>query len=194
MRREDIRRRMRETRRALSGAERAAAAASAARVVTALPAWEDAARIAIYHAMDGELDPAPLVTAARVAGKQVYLPVLNQRDDEPMLFLPWAADTRMQPNRYNIPEPVTGAPLAAQELDLVLAPLVAFDSRGQRLGMGAGFYDRSFAFLKDTRITRPLLIGYAFACQQVNTLPMESWDVPLAGVVTEQQFHRFSRD
>ena len=191
MRREDIRRAMRETRRAIPATERAAAAAAAVRVVTALPAWADAGRLAVYWAMDGELDAAPLAAAARAAGKQVYLPVLNQRDDEPMVFLPWAADAPMQPNRYRIPEPLTGAPLAAQELDLVLAPLVAFDLSGHRLGMGAGFYDRSFAFLKDTRITRPLLLGYAYARQRVDALPAEPWDVPLAGVATEQQFHHF---
>ena len=191
MRRDELRRAMRETRRAIPAGERAAAAAAAVRVLTALDAWRDAERVAVYHPMDGELDPAPLTAAARAAGKQVYLPVLNARDDEPMVFLPWNPDTPLAPNRYRIPEPVTGAPLAAQELDLVLAPLVAFDLHGQRLGMGAGFYDRSFAFLKDTRITRPLLLGFAYACQRVDALPPEPWDVPLAGVATEQQMHHF---
>ena len=183
---------MRETRRSIPADERAAAATAAARVLTALDAWRDAERVAVYHPMDGELDPAPLTAAARAAGKQVYLPVLSVRDDEPMVFLPWSPDTSLAPNRYKIPEPVTGAPLAAQELDLVLAPLVAFDLRGHRLGMGAGFYDRSFSFLRDARITRPLLLGFAYARQRVDALLAEPWDVPLAGVVTEQQFHDFT--
>ncbi len=182
---------MRETRRAIPAGERAAAAAAAARVLTALDVWAAARRVAVYIAMDGELDPAPLAAAARAAGKQVYLPVLGERDDEPMVFLPWNPDTPLAPNRFRIPEPVTGAPVAAQELDLVLAPLVAFDLRGHRLGMGAGFYDRSFAFLQDRRITRPLLLGLAYARQQVDSLPPEPWDVPLVGVATEQQLHHF---
>ncbi len=191
MRRDELRRAMRETRRAIPAGERSAAAAAAALVVSALPAWADAQRIAVYYAVDGELDAAPLAAAARAAGKQVYLPVLNQHDDEPMVFLPWNLGAPLAPNRFRIPEPLTGAPVAAQELDLVLAPLVAFDLRGHRLGMGGGFYDRSFAFLKDRRITRPLLLGFAYARQQVAELPPEPWDVPLAGVATEQQLHHF---
>ena len=195
MKRDDLRRHMRGLRAGLSPAERRAAAETAARTLTASAQYRDARRIAVYVAVDGELDPEPLVALARAAGKEVYLPVLPPSNNRPLVFLPYAADTVLRPNRYRIPEPAptAEAPLAPVELDLVLAPLVAFDMRGERLGMGAGFYDRSFAFLKQTRTPHPALIGYAYECQRVEMLDAADWDVPLAGVVTEQRFYAFPR-
>ena len=193
MKRDELRRRMRGARRGLSAEVRRAAAERAAELAAATSHYRDARRIAVYIAVDGELDPEPLAARARAAGKEVLLPVLGPRDDEPMHFLPYLSGAPLRPNRFRIPEPLpeAGAPRTAAELDLVLAPLVAFGARGERLGMGAGFYDRSFAFLKSTRVPRPVLLGYAYECQQVDGFESEPWDVPLAGVVTEQQFHRF---
>jgi 5-formyltetrahydrofolate cyclo-ligase len=72
-------------------------------------------------------------------------------------------------------------------LDLVLVPLVGFDARGNRLGMGGGFYDRHFAFLRNRRAwRRPLLIGIAFDVQRVPRLSDAAHDVPLWGIVTER--------
>jgi 5-formyltetrahydrofolate cyclo-ligase len=73
-------------------------------------------------------------------------------------------------------------------------PLVGFDADGNRLGMGAGFYDRHFAFLRHRRAWhRPLLIGLAFERQRVARLPAAAHDVPLWGVVTERGFYRGTR-
>jgi 5-formyltetrahydrofolate cyclo-ligase len=66
----------------------------------------------------------------------------------------------------------------------VVVPLIAFDARGHRLGMGAGWYDRSFAF-RSARAAPPWLVGAGFAAQQVDTLSPESWDVTLDAVCTE---------
>jgi 5-formyltetrahydrofolate cyclo-ligase len=161
--------------------------------VLALPAYRDARRLAVYIAVDAELDPGPLLASARADGKEAYLPVISTSGDRFLHFQAYAAGTPLRPNIYRIPEPVNDprSALRPADLDLVLAPLVAFDSRGHRLGMGGGYYDRSFAFLKDPHIRKPLLIGLAYECQKVASLPAESWDVPLAGVVTEQQFYSF---
>jgi len=191
MTRDDLRRDMRSLRTALSPAARRAAAEAAAAIASALPAYRDARRIGVYLAVDAELDPEPLVRVARAAGKEVYLPVLPPSDGLPFTYLPYSAGAALRPNRFRIPEPLpeAGAALAPVELDFVLAPLVAFDIRGRRLGMGGGYYDRSFAFLNAARAPRPLLVGYAYECQKVAALQAESWDVPLAGVVTEQHFY-----
>lgn len=193
MKRDELRRHMRGLRTALSPELRRAAAEAAAAVAASTASFRSARRIAVYIAMDAELDPEPLVALARDAGKELFLPVLPPSNNAPMTFLPYGAGATLQPNRYRIPEPPpsAGAALAPVELDLVFAPLVAFDLRGQRLGMGAGFYDRSFAFLKDARHRHPALIGYAYEAQKVPEMPAESWDVPLAGVVTEQRFYPF---
>lgn len=191
MKRDELRSSMRSLRTALTPAERRAAAEAAAAVAATLPRYRDARRIGVYLAVDGELDPEPLVQHARAAGKEVYLPVLPPSDGLPFTYLPYLAGAALRPNRFRIPEPLpsAGESLAPVELDFVLAPLVAFDLRGQRLGMGGGFYDRSFAFLKAARTPRPLLVGYAYERQKVAELLAEAWDVPLAGVVTEQQFY-----
>ncbi|HEV2111523.1 MAG TPA: 5-formyltetrahydrofolate cyclo-ligase [Gammaproteobacteria bacterium] len=193
MKRDELRRHMRGLRAALPPAERRAAAEAAARVASATPQFRTARRIAAYVAIEGELDPEPLLTLARAQGKEVYLPVLPPTNNLPLSFLPYAAGATLRPNRYRIPEPApsAGAALAPVELDLVFAPLVAFDARGQRLGMGGGFYDRSFAFLKAARTPHPALIGYAYECQRAEGLDAEAWDVPLVGVVTEQRFYAF---
>lgn len=193
MKRDELRRHMRGLRAAQAPAVRRAASEAAARVAAATAQFHVARRIAVYVAVDGELDPEPLVALARASGKEVYLPVLPPSNNAPLTFLPYTAGAALRPNRYRIPEPVptAGAALAPVELDLVLAPLVAFDVRGQRLGMGGGFYDRSFAFLKDARTPHPALIGYAYEAQKVPELAAETWDVPLIGVVTEQRFYPF---
>src|SRR5579859_1546624 len=193
MKRDELRRHMRGLRAALAPAERSAAAEAAAQVAATIPQFRSARRIAAYVSIEGELDPEPLLTLARAAGKEVYLPVRPPSNKLPLSFLPYAAGATLRPNRFRIPEPApsAGAALAPVELDLVFAPLVAFDARGQRLGMGAGFYDRSFAFLKDARTAHPALIGYAYECQRSEGLDAEPWDVPLVGVVTEQRFYAF---
>jgi 5-formyltetrahydrofolate cyclo-ligase len=80
-----------------------------------------------------------------------------------------------------------GDTIDARWLDLVLMPLVGFDADGNRLGMGAGFYDRKFAFLRHRRAwRRPLLLGIAFDAQRVERFDAALHDVPLWGVVTER--------
>ena len=136
----------------------------------------------------------PLVMRARSDGREIYLPVLPEGDG-PMGFLPYAQDAALTPNRFGIPEPPADPKRMrpGNEIDLVLTPLVAFDLKGNRIGMGAGFYDRTFAFLKDTTRSRSPLIGYAYECQKRDAIDPQAWDIPLAGVATEQQFYPFSR-
>lgn len=192
MKRDELRRRMREARRALSPESKRDAAERAAELAAATSHYRDARRIAVYIAVDGELDPEPLVARARADGKLVYLPVVPPGEG-PLSFMPYASGAALRPNRFRIPEPASAGTgrLAPMELDLVLAPLVAFGARGERLGMGGGFYDRSFASLKSAHVPRPVLLGYAYECQRADGFESEAWDVPLAGVVTEQQFHLF---
>ena len=74
------------------------------------------------------------------------------------------------------------------DLDLVLVPLVAFDDRGNRLGMGGGYYDQTFAFLSQRQhYRRPTLLGVAYEFQRLVALPVQAWDIPLDGVATEKR-------
>jgi 5-formyltetrahydrofolate cyclo-ligase len=108
-----------------------------------------------------------------------------------MHFRRWTPATAMQPNRFGIPEPVDGLDIPADRLELVLMPLVAYSATGTRLGMGAGYYDRAFAFALDHPDAGPLLVGAAYSLQEVNSLPAQSWDVPLDAVITDRGLRVF---
>ena len=189
--RSDLRWEMRTRRRALGDARRAWLSESAASCFSRHHLFRSARRIGVYLPNDGELDPTPLMTLAWAMGKQVYLPVLSHLRRDHLLFAPYAPGDALRENRFGIPEPVVSLRqmIDLKSLDLVLTPLVAFDERGNRLGMGGGFYDRSFAFLRRRRHwLKPHLVGLAYDFQRVETLQQQHWDVPLRGVVTEKRF------
>ncbi len=190
-----LRQKIRARRRVLDGVIRRQAAESLLTIVTALPCYRSAQHVAAYVAVEGELDPELLLRRAHADGKHVYLPLLPRERNAALGFLPWEPGLRMQANRLGIPEPSASGhtAIAPRLLDLVLTPLVAFDNYGRRLGMGGGYYDRTFAFLK-TGITKPLLLGLAYEFQRFDPLYGESWDVPLAGVVTESHVYFFAEN
>jgi 5-formyltetrahydrofolate cyclo-ligase len=172
-----LRQRLRRTRRAVPEAERPAAAAAIDAALARLGLPRPRTRISAFHPMDGEIDPSRVLGRARRMGCRIYYPVVTHLRSRRMQF---------------VPENARGAPtaIAPQWLDLVLVPLVGFDELGNRLGMGAGFYDRRFAFLRNRRAwRRPLLIGLAFEVQRVPGLAALAHDVPLWGVVTERRIY-----
>lgn len=147
--------------------------------------------IALYLAADGEIDPSYLIENAWLSNKKVYLPVLSPIADR-LYFARYTANSTMKLNRYNIAEPDVhpGLWLKAQQLDLILMPLVGFDLAGNRLGMGGGYYDRSLSFkLFRKAAYRPYLVGLAHQLQHINELPHQPHDVPLSMIATEQQLH-----
>jgi len=182
-----LRRALRARRRALGPAQQAAASAAVDAVVAALPAFRRARRIGFYLAHGGELDPAPLRRRAQQLGKGCFLPVLHPLGHRRLHFVAWREGEPLVRNRFGIPEPRLRRPVPAWSLDLILVPLVAFDARGNRLGQGAGFYDRTLAFRRRGR-RHPRLIGLAHSFQQLPLLPAAPWDVPLDGIATERRF------
>lgn len=155
-----------------------------------------ARRIAFYWPTDGELDPRPLLKQARLRGKSCYLPVLKPQHVSwgrgQLWFAAIRAETRLRPNRFGIPEPATRAGRLRWpwQLDLLLMPLVGFDTDCHRLGMGGGFYDRTLAYLRQRRCwRRPRLIGLAHDCQRLDRIEPRPWDIPLEAVVTEQRIY-----
>lgn len=129
-------------------------------------------------------------------GKRCYVPVLHPWQPGKMLFVPFTGRERMKTNRWGIAEPPFHAQrsLRAQQFDLVMMPLVAFDDQGHRLGMGKGFYDRAFAF-RQQRAGRPFLLGLAHECQRSKIpLPVNHWDVDLDAVATAARIRDFRAD
>ncbi len=159
------------------------AARHLARRLARLPALKSARRIALYWPMDGEIDPRPL--RARLPGATFYLPVLQAWPPATLRFARWTPGQRLACNRFGIPEPRGGACRGARALDAVVMPLTGFDARGNRLGMGGGFYDRTLAFARAGG-RRPWRVGVAHACQQVAVLPVAVWDVAPHLIVTDR--------
>lgn len=181
--RQQIRQQVRLRRKALSqDQQHQAAQHGAARMMAFAPVVE-AQTVAVFLSFDGELDTRPLIEGLWRAGKKVYLPVLHPFSPGHLLFLRYFPDSDLVLNQFNIHEPTLDVRhvLPLNKLDVLITPLVAFDSAGQRLGMGGGFYDRT---LQNWREHGLLPVGYAHDCQHVNALPVEKWDVPLPAVIT----------
>ena len=162
----------------------ARASARICRHLTCHPLFRRAQRLGLYSATEGEIDLAQLADQARRRHKTCYYPHLGPSSwmHPKMLFVP--ATLSWRANRYGIAEPVVPFrfAVATQTLNLLLLPLVAFDRCGQRLGRGAGYYDRLLGPLR----SKPTLIGIAYARQEVTLVPHAPHDVPLDYVVTEE--------
>ena len=181
-----LRREMRRRRRAVDPVDRHAAGRSLARLLGGSRWFLNSRTIAVYLSNDGEIDLLPLVERAWTMGKRTFLPKLF---GPRLWFLPFHAGTAFAGNRFSIPEPIEPPRrrIRPLSLDLVLFPLVAFDESGNRLGMGAGYYDRTFEAVRRRRVwPGPKRIGVAYELQRVETLPAAAWDVPLDAIVTEQ--------
>lgn len=187
-----LRRKLRQTRRQLSPAQQRHAARRLYRQLSHHPLFRRARHIALYLPNDGEIDPRLLLRAAQRRGKATYLPVLNPWPRTRMVFQRIEPGERLRRNRFGIFEPVirTARQRRVWALDLLLMPLVGFDGNGGRLGMGGGFYDRSLAYrARRKKNHKPTLLGLAHECQRVDRLPLESWDVPLLGTVTDRGWY-----
>ena len=190
---QQLRKRLRQQRRSLTIYQQRLAARALQQLICKQPAFIRSQRIAFYLANDGEIDPTLLLSQAVKLGKHCYLPILQ--NNRSLLFGRYKPGDKLVSNHFQIPEPIHKERLRPQQLDLVFMPLVGFDRLGGRLGMGGGFYDRSFSFKRRAGSfkqrasiqTRPLLFGLAHVCQELEQCPMESWDIPLQGVVTQRE-------
>jgi 5-formyltetrahydrofolate cyclo-ligase len=183
---------LRKARRALTPSEQRQAAQGLYRQLAQHPLFRRAKHISLYLPTDGEIDPSLLLRAAQRRGKATYLPVLSAWPRTKMVFQRVRPGEKLLPNRFRILEPRVNIRRQRKvwALDLVLMPLVGFDDEGGRLGMGGGFYDRSLAYLaRRQRWRKPTLLGLAHECQKVDRLAQASWDVPMAGTVTNKQWY-----
>lgn len=124
--------------------------------------------------------------------KSLYLPILKKSPQgSSLLFGLCKQDTQYKNNVYGIPEPNISDQfiLDANELDLILMPLVGFDHTKKRLGMGGGFYDRTLSFKLQNPNIKPYLVGIAYECQKIESIPTENHDIALDNIITESQIY-----
>ena len=176
--RQQIRREIRKTRANLTALQQQQAEQFVTQQALTLIEQRQAKNIALYFSFDGEISTQTLINALWAQHKNVYLPVLHPFSTNHLLFLRYLPDTPMVKNQFGIWEPKLNVQnvLPLNELDILFTPLVAFDKQGNRLGMGGGFYDRT---LQNWQAQSFIPVGLAHQCQQVESLPIEHWDVPL---------------
>lgn len=190
--RRKLRKSLRQKRRSLSAEAQQIAANQLTLNLLRHPDLYRARHVAIYLPNDGEINPWIYANIARRRGVQFYLPVLHPIHPGTLVFSPYTDDTTLTANHIGIPEPPfhEGLRRPPWALDAVLLPLVGFDEYGGRLGMGGGFYDRTFAFIRVRPRLAPKLIGLAHECQKLSEFPLEPWDIPLQSVVTDRKRYR----
>jgi 5-formyltetrahydrofolate cyclo-ligase len=189
-----LRKQLRTLRRAVPPLERRQHSRSAALQVLSLPGFAHGKRVALYLPFDGEIDTRFLLSTARRRGVHVYLPVIADARRGRMRFVPYRGALRSGHFGIHVPTRWTRG-LGARWFDLIVVPLVGIDSRGYRLGMGAGFYDRALAYRRiRTSSFGPRLVGLAFDAQRVEDCFAQSWDIRLDCVATESGLTRFTTE
>lgn len=181
---------MRAQRRSVSDAQRDICALALLNNLATQNWYLESDSVAAYLSSDGEIDLAPLIESLVARNKQLSLPKLNS-DKGLMTFCDWRPSEELIGNRYGILEPVKEAIRPLSSHSLVLTPLVAFDSAGNRIGMGGGYYDRLLSNEGTPKETypksRPLIVGVGYEFQQLDLIEAEEWDIPLDAVVTDKE-------
>jgi 5-formyltetrahydrofolate cyclo-ligase len=177
---------MRAWARALEPGQAELAAVEAAARLTAMQEYALAPRVALYVALPNELGTRPLFDAVHHAGKTALLPRAHP-ERRVLEFMAAAHWEQLQPGRYGVREPPAGTPVRLAAGDLVVVPGLAFDAAGRRLGRGGGWFDRTFP---PGARPGPLLVGYAFEQQVVESVPSGPTDRCVDWIVTERATRR----
>lgn len=186
-----LRKQARAARAALGPAYRRLAAQRVLRKALRTGLFLKGQRWAFYLPMGEEFDALPLLNQALHMGKECYLPITAQRIAQPLRFARLDGQHELTHNRYGIVEPHSRNLMNARRIDVMIVPMVGFDRKGRRLGMGGGYYDATLAYLRTRRHWRkPLVVGVAYACQELKEVPAEPWDIRLDMVLTENGFIR----
>ncbi len=184
---------LRARRNALDAAAQAEAATALAERLRELREYRSCRAIALYFANDGEIDPQCAAQWWGAQGARVFAPVIVRGAPNFLRFAEITETCEFTRNDFGIAEPRATELVEARELDLALLPLVGFDRSGNRLGMGGGFYDATFAYKKTEPHSAPPLIGLAHEIQCVDELRAERWDIPIDAVVTDRRVYRCAR-
>lgn len=184
MQKRELRREMRGRRAGLDDETRERASRRIAGTVVHASFFSRAGSIACYLPMDEEVDTWPIIARAWRRKKRIFVPLTVR--ERVLTFRELTPDSDLVHNEWGLLEPASGDVIEPKKLDLVLTPLVAFDGKRHRIGMGGGYYDRTFAFLHEQRRRfRPKLVGLAFDCQRAEKIAANPWDIALFRVITE---------
>ena len=182
----ELRRKSLRARSALLPDEREHASEIIADKVVRSAFFQRSRTIGCYLSLSVEVDTWRIIARAWRMKKRIFAPVTRRK--RMLEFRELTPRTSLVRDDFGLLMPDHGDVIAARKLDLVLTPLVAFDADCERIGMGGGYYDRTFSFLRGRRLLlKPKLVGLAFSCQQVPAIPANPWDIRLYSVITESR-------
>jgi len=168
----------------LTPKERAYAREKIADTVCRSSWFQRSKNIACYLPMASEVDTWRIIARAWSMKKRVFAPIIQKKTH--MRFQEITPDTPLYLSSFGVYEPRQGKLIATRQLDVVITPLLAFDSNNCRIGFGGGYFDRTFAFLRHrTMFYHPKLIGVAFACQEMEKIAANPWDIRLFRIITD---------
>ena len=184
-----IRKQLRSQRRSLSAEQQYILSEKITAILSVQAFFLRAKRVGIYLANDGEIDPSTIVDICLKSSKKCFLPVIHPSKINRLHFARYRQNSQLIANRFGILEPSlrTTKMVPPWSLDLILMPLVGFDRRGNRLGMGGGFYDRTLAFTARSQQPAPRLVGLAHSFQELESISPQIWDIPVDHIITEQE-------
>jgi len=187
-----LRKALRGKRASIDGTRRAALDAAINRQLVEFARTAQLSDIAAYLAFDGEPDLSPALQELESSGVTLALPVIKEHEGRnDITFHEWTRDCELVPNRYGIMEPAGTREIPLMRFDAVLVPLVGWNRGGNRLGMGASFYDR--AFQPFAQNPRPLRMGVGYLLQESGEIPQDPWDIRLHAMLTEKGWFTCSR-
>ena len=135
-----------------------------------------------YFPVNFEADTFQIMKMFKQKGFKLSLPVITSKYN--MNFYFWNLDDPLDVNKYGIPEPKSKIKVTPS---ILLIPMVAFDSKLNRLGYGGGYYDR---FLKKYEKKNIIKIGLAITCQEVKKLPTNNLDKKMDYILTEKKLYK----
>lgn len=146
--------------------------------------------IALFLSFKGEISTYPLILKLWLNKKNVFVPVIHSFQEKQLLFVRFSSNSIVYYNKYNILEPIFNIQdiISVYNLDTIIVPLIAFDKKGVRLGMGGGFYD---VFLKNWKKKNFFPVGLAYNFQLLSSIPRQRWDVSLPVVLTPNKIWIF---
>jgi 5-formyltetrahydrofolate cyclo-ligase len=181
-----LRRKALRARREMSIGQREEASDEICKHVIASRDFYSSSVVGCYLPMHDEVDTRAIIETAWRANKRIFVPIL--RNNREMFFCELRPETELEQNHFGVWEPTRGFLIAPQKLDIVITPTVAFDHDRHRIGMGGGYYDRCFSFLRHRKHWfRPKLVGIAFQCQEVEKISPNPWDIRLYRLISDKK-------
>jgi 5-formyltetrahydrofolate cyclo-ligase len=174
----------------ISAEQRKEKSRRACRNLIATPEFQNASTVMMYMSLPHELDTSEAILCAWQLGKTVVVPKVSWQQRHMIPVQINSLETGFSEEVPGLRNPTTGAPVPFEDIDMVVAPGLGFDRKGNRLGRGGSYYDRFFTN-KELKASK---CGFAFSEQLVETVPVTEHDVPVDMLVTDEEVLYFGKD